>query len=173
MPWRKRKRVIRIGLWGIIAAAATSTAACSVAFVNRLPAHPQPGADCTSSYALPAADATAAVLTGALAVTFQSAASDPQNGGANLRTYGWVSAGVAIAAMLSAGYGAYEVNRCRAASKPPAPTHYRENTALPGHLGGKCRPNGSCDGALMCDQPMHTCIPIDDGDGGGGGGGGS
>ncbi len=142
-----------------------STAACSISLMKRVPSNHQPDdyPDCSAGYTMPLVDAVLIVLTGATAVNLHSAASNPENDGKNFRTLAWVATASALGFLGSATYGAVSRNRCvRAkirggaiAEESPA-----GNRRLPGILGGKCRRDGSCDGDLICDTPMNTCIPL-------------
>ena len=123
---------------------------------------------CSQSYTSPAIDGVVAALSGVVAVNLYSAAGNRDGGEAGLRTGAFATAGIGAAFLASAAYGIIYVNRCRGALNrqglrgPPAVKHWDEHR--PGSLGGPCRSDGSCDGELICDQPMHTCVPIEDTD---------
>lgn len=138
---------------------------CSVTLMKRVPSdhNPRDYPTCTSAVSLPAADGILTVLSGASAVNLHSAASNPENDGKSFRTFAWSTTGLALAFLASATYGALQRNRCRRAklrSGYGGKETPRTNKPLPGTLGGACRRDASCDGDLVCDTPMNSCIQL-------------
>lgn len=151
-----------------IAAALAAAPACSFFTVRRAPAEAQAAGDpeCTDGWASPALDAVVAALTGVLSVNLFIAAANRDDGGSGLRTGAIATAGVGGVFLAGTGYGVIQVDRCRDARRRAGayqPAEVREwDARSPGSRGGRCRDDDSCDGDLICDLPMRTCIPIDD-----------
>jgi hypothetical protein len=136
---------------------------CSVTFTKRAPRNlaADEYVHCTSGYSLALADSLFTMLYGVGAVTLLSAADDPDDDGSSLGTLGIGAIVLGSLHLVSAGYGAYERNRCRAAQElMPSPdvNRYNPDKPGPGTLGGACLVDGTCDGVLQCDLPMQTCI---------------
>jgi len=144
-------------------------ASCSVALMKRVPPDHQDDdyPDCSSGVTMPLGDAVLTVITGATAVNLHSAAGNPGNDEKNFRILAWSSTAIAVAFLASATYGAVQRNRCRHAHArygyTPRET-MTPNRPPAGSLGGRCRKDGSCDGDLLCDGPMKTCIQIEKSD---------
>jgi hypothetical protein len=150
-------------LGGLAAAALSLLVGCSIAFTKRVPADlaPDEYVECTSGYSLALADSLFTMLYGIGAVTLLATADDPDGDSASLRSLGIGAIVLAALHLGSAGYGAYQRNRCKAAQElMPSPDVNRYHPDKPGSgmLGGPCHEDGSCDGILQCDPPMHTCI---------------
>ena len=142
---------------------------CSVVGMKRAPAQLEAGEypDCTSAWTLPLADMAGAVITGSASVLLHSQASAQDNQDDDSKTFriaGWSAAGVAAVFIASAGYGAYQRARCeRLMADTVAPGSDRqwleESKPMPGSAGATCKSDEDCDAALVCDEPMRTCVP--------------
>ena len=145
---------------------------CSVVGMQRLPSNlpANEAPECTSSWTMPLADFSGAVLTGSAAVLLHSAASSRENqgkSGSSFRTSAWVATGLALAFIVSGGYGAHQRSRCAAAELHDGPRQrpawYDEAHPSRGSAGAACKDDKECEGDLICDLPMKTCIePKDD-----------
>lgn len=150
-----------------IAIAAALATGCSLVAVKRPPAQIEAGDDpeCTDTWSPPALDAVVAVLSGVLSVNLFIAAANRDDGSSGMRTGAVATAAIGGAFLASTAYGVVFVNRCRDAKRSagayetPVP---RWDERPPGTHGGRCRDDDSCDGDLICELPMRTCIPIDD-----------
>lgn len=138
--------------------------ACSAIALQRVPGDYKSGDDlqCTDSLTYPLIDMTGTVLSGVLAVSLISVDRDEEEA----PTAGIVVGAVALAAAISAGYGAYQVNRCRqtraqAGGNEPAATPAPAQQHAPGFQGGACLEDGSCNEDFKCDAPMQVCVPDD------------
>ncbi|HUH05211.1 MAG TPA: hypothetical protein VML75_24600 [Kofleriaceae bacterium] len=147
----------------VAAAALSLLVGCSVALTKRVPSdHPPDEApECTAGYSLALADSLFAVLYGVGAVTLLATADDPDDANDSLTPLGIGAIVLGSLHLVSAGYGAYQRNRCRAAQDRaplPDPNRYRPDAPGPGNLGGPCLNDGTCEGILRCDPPMRTCV---------------
>lgn len=145
-------------------AVALALLSCSFVAVKRLPDPHEPGdeQECTSSLTYPLVDTTVTVLAGVLAVSLLAAGTGDDEREEGLRSAGFATGGVALLHLASATWGTVFISRCRRAQRiagGPAKDPVVDRPR-PGSLGGPCRKDGSCDGELMCDAPMNTCIPI-------------
>ena len=149
----------------LVALVCLSAGSCSVVLMKHVPSDHPPDdyPDCSSAFTMPLSDAVLTVLGGATAVNLHSAASNPENEDTSFRTYAWVTTAVALGFLGSATYGAVQRNRCIRAklrSGVFSQTKASPNRKHPGSLGGACRGDGNCDGELICDAPMKTCVQI-------------
>lgn len=125
--------------------------------------------ECTSGWTMPLADFSGAVLTGSAAVLLHSAASSRENqgkSGTSFRTSAWVATGLALAFIVSGGYGAHQRSRCAEAElrfgPHQRPAWYDEARPSRGAAGASCKDDKDCRGDLICDLPMKTCIEPED-----------
>ncbi|MBL4632330.1 MAG: hypothetical protein JKY56_00570 [Kofleriaceae bacterium] len=136
------------------------SSSCSYTALKRLPANPAEAypSECTSDLTFPLIDMTLTVLSGVLAISLISTGNEP--GQNSQQISGYVTGGISLAAASSALYGAYFVNKCRAAqgtesqNSPPPNTQ----TPAPGKLGGSCVQDTDCSYSLFCDQTMKVCV---------------
>lgn len=152
-----------------IAAAALALAptGCSFFALKTLPDGTERGddPDCDDGFGTPGIDAVVAVLSGVLAVNLFAASGNRDADASGLRAGGFAATGVGAVFLAGTAYGVVHVNRCREVmnreglrGKPPV----REwDAPQPGALGGPCRETGACDGELVCDEPMKTCVPLE------------
>ena len=119
--------------------------------------------DCTSSWTNPLVDMAGAVLSGSASVLLHSQASSEENrgdSGKSFRTAAWSATGLAAVFIASGAYGAYQRGRCqRLIGRAPEDRSWlQESVPMPGTLGGRCKQDQECQGGLVCDEPMRTCI---------------
>jgi hypothetical protein len=142
-----------------VALALTPVVSCSFVAIKRAPAALAEGdvPDCTDGYGIPAVDGVAAVLLGVTAVSLHSAAES----NADFRPTAWVATGATMLALISAAYGSHQVRRCRRQLDSIASKPALRAPEVPGALGSTCADDKECAGALVCDDTMHTCIPLE------------
>jgi hypothetical protein len=100
-------------------------------------------------------------MTGATAVILHSTS----RADAGFKNSAWVATGAAVVFIVAAAYGSHQVIRCRRAgalSVGRRPLFRPEDEPAPGTLGARCKSDKDCTGELVCDEPMHTCIPLSD-----------
>ena len=151
----------------LVLSLASALAACSFTAIKRVPGNYKSGTyqsdtvlACSDGLTHPLIDMAGTVLAGVVAVSLISA-----NDSGDLKVASYSSAAVGLGFAASALYGILHVNRCRntlasegvVSPSTRAPIEDREPA---GTHGGVCNEDGSCDGDLICDQPMQVCVPL-------------
>jgi hypothetical protein len=140
---------------------------CSMIGMKGAPASPDSGdvVDCTSSWSLPLADMAGAVIAGSASVVLHSQASAETNRGEGrgrgIRIAAWTTSGVAVLFIASGAIGAVRRARCERAQQGALlaqPDWQEESRQAAGSLGAACTRDEECGEALVCDEPMKTCV---------------
>lgn len=145
----------------LVLSLASALAACSFTAIQRVPSDHESGTNfaCSDELTYPLMDMAGTVLSGVLAVSLISSDSK------DLEIASYSSAGLGVGLAASALYGVFQINRCRRVQAKeavllPAIEGPIEDREPAGTHGGACNEGGSCDGDLICDQPMQVCVPL-------------
>jgi hypothetical protein len=152
----------------LLSAFLTCLGGCSVIGMKGAPDSPDSGdvVDCTASWSLPLADMAGAVIAGSASVVLHSQASAEANlgegRGRGIRIAAWTTSGIAVLFIASGAVGSVRRARCERALQGALllaqPDWQEESRQAAGSLGASCTRDEECGEALVCDEPMKTCV---------------